>query len=142
MLNAKVSGAIGLAVALSACGGMIPGTIYSNDGKVLPFEIEKARRSGAVRASDPATGEQFAGTYVGLLERVDVRTSGTAVAGQVVASSFGSGSIGSNIANATAFLKGDKGTTLNCTMKIEAGLSPHGIGECQDNNGKQYRLQF
>ena len=121
---------------------MIPGTIFSSDGKVMPFEIEKAHRTGAVRAKDPQTGEVFAGTYVGVRERIDVVTSGTAISGQVVGSTFGSGSAQSNMANATAYLQGDKGTMLNCVMKIEAGLSPHGLGECTDNKGGKYRLQF
>lgn len=134
--------AIVLTMPLLACGGMIPGTIYSSDGKVLPFEIEKAHRSGSVRASDPSTGEQFLGNYVGIMERTAITSSGSVVAGKVVASGFGVESIGSNTANATAFLKGDKGTMLSCEMKIEAGLSPHGIGACEDNHGGKYRLQF
>jgi hypothetical protein len=52
--------------------------------------------------------------------------------------------VSSNIANANAFLKGDKGTMLTCVMKIEGAVvsSPHGIGGCNDNLGKKYRLQF
>lgn len=128
---------------LTACaGGMIPGTIYSADGKVMPFEIEKAHRTGAVKARDPSTGEIFSGTYVGVKERVDVATSGTAISGKAVGSTFGSGSVQSNMVNATAYLQGDKGTMLNCEMKIEAGISPHGLGQCDDNKGGKYRLQF
>ena len=134
--------AVGSAMLLCACGGMIPGTIYSSEGKVMPFEIEKAQRTGAVRANDPSSGEKFVGTYVGIMERIDVNSSSTVVSGSVVASGFGRGSIGANTANATAYLKGDKGTMLNCEMKIEAGLSPHGIGACDDNYGKKYKLQF
>jgi hypothetical protein len=45
------------ATSLSACaGGMIPGQIYSEQGKVLEFQIEKARRTGAVAAFDPQNG--------------------------------------------------------------------------------------
>ncbi len=128
---------------LGGCaGGMIPGTIYSSDGKVMSFEIEKAHRTGVVRATDPSSGEKFIGNYVGIKERLNVNTSRTATAGSAVVSGFGHGSIEANTANATAFFKGDKGTMLNCEMKIEAGLSPHGIGTCDDNQGKKYRLQF
>lgn len=135
---------LGVASLLCSCsaGGMIPGSIYSNDGRVIPFEIEKAHRTGAITARDPVTGEQFTGSYVGVKERVDIATSGTVIQGRAVATGFGSGSAGSNIANATAFLKGDKGSMLNCEMKIEAGYAPHGIGSCQDDQGRPYRLQF
>lgn len=136
--------AMGAAVGLCSCGGggMLPGSIYSNDGRILNFEIEKSKGAGAVRALDPATGETFSGSYVGIRERLDVAASGVAVGGNVVATQSGSGSVQSNVANATAFLKGDKGTMLNCTMKIETGFSPHGLGDCQDNQGRTYRLQF
>ena len=51
-----------VAAVLSACaGGMIPGQIYSEQGKVLEFQIEKARRTGAVTAFDPQTGEHYSG---------------------------------------------------------------------------------
>jgi ribosomal protein L35AE/L33A len=135
---------MGLATAISGCGGggMLPGTIYSNDGRVLQFEIERAHRTGAVRASDPATGETFLGSYVAIVERMSTTSSGTVVAGKVVATGFGRGSISSNTANATAYLKGDKGTMLNCEMRIEAGFPPHGLGTCQDNQSQNYRLQF
>jgi hypothetical protein len=139
------------ALTVSACGStgiMLPGSIYSNDGKVLQFEIEKASRTGAVKALDPATGEQFSGTYVGLMPTVTATSSamisGASTTGRHVnASGFGVNSVSSNIANTTAYLKGDKGTMLNCTMEIEAAIgSPHGIGGCDDNFGKKYRLQF
>lgn len=130
-------------LALTGCaGGMLPGKIYATDGRALDFEIEKAHRTGIVRATDRSTGENFTGTYVGLLERVDVHTSSTTVRGGALASGFGSGTISSNLANASAVLRGDKGTVLNCQMKIEAGFSPHGMGDCQDNHGRKYTLQF
>ena len=133
---------VALVAAGCATGGMIPGTIYSSDGKTLQFEIERAHRTGAAKAVDPSTGERFSGTYVGLMERIDA-TSTAFVSGQNrFASGFGTASIGSNIANATAYLKGDKGTMLTCRMQIEAGLSPHGIGGCDDNRGGKYKLQF
>jgi hypothetical protein len=131
------------ALMLSACAGtMLPGNIYSTDGKVMQFEIEKSRGSGAVKAVDTSTGEQFAGNYVGVLPTV-TQTSTVIVSGSVVTSGFGVDSISSNMANATAFLKGDKGTMLNCAMEIQASvISPHGIGGCTDNSGRKYRLQF
>ena len=70
------------------------------------------------------------------------QTSSAIISGDVGLSGFGISAVSSNIANATAFLKGDKGTMLNCVMQIEASISPHGIGGCDDNFGKKYRLQF
>jgi hypothetical protein len=126
---------------------MLPGQIYSQGGKVLEFQIEKAHRSGAVTAYDPSNGERFSGRYVGILERVSGTSTtmahvGTSSGASASGVGFGSSSVGSNIANATAFLTGDKGNTLNCEMKIEAGFSPHGLGVCTDQKGAQYRLQF
>jgi hypothetical protein len=141
-LRTSVLAAAGLVTGGCATGGMIPGTIYSSGGKILQFEIEKARRNGAVKAVDPSTGERFSGTYVGILEAVS-GSSTAFVSGQGrYASGFASGSVGSNIANATAYLKGDKGTMLTCRMQIEAGISPHGIGDCTDNRAGKYKLQF
>ena len=109
-----------------------------------PLEIEVAHRSGAVKALDPSTGEQFSGTYVGIMPTVSRTSSGVISSQGFNASGFGIDTVSSNIANANAFLKGDKGTMLTCVMKIEGAVvsSPHGIGGCNDNLGKKYRLQF
>jgi len=135
--------AIAAPLALCACaGGMIPGKIYSEQGKILEFQIEKATRSGAVTAFDPALSENFTGTYVGILETIRSSSTGFVQSGNSSATGFGFGSMGSNIANATAYLTGNKGTKLSCEMNIEAGFSPHGIGGCTDQKGGKYRLQF
>jgi hypothetical protein len=81
-------------------GIMLPGNIYSNDGKVLQFEIERAHRSGAVKALDPSTGEQFSGTYVGMMPTVS-RTSSAFISGKANLSGFGVDSVSSNIADTT-----------------------------------------
>jgi hypothetical protein len=128
-------------MSLSACapiGSMLPGTIYSQNGKMMPLQIAVSTGSGAVTASDPATGERFSGTYVGIIERTTGAASAFGPAGFGVAT----GSVGSNIASSTAYLSGDKGTMLTCEMQIAAGLSPHGIGSCTDNKNMKYRLQF
>jgi hypothetical protein len=129
------------AVGLSGCGSiMLPGQIYSEQGKVLEFQIERARRTGAVTAFDPQTGEHYSGNYVGILEAVGGSSVTVNSAGSVGTTNFG---LGSNIANATAYLTGDKGSMLNCEMKIEASIiTPHGIGGCADQRGGKYRLQF
>jgi hypothetical protein len=69
-------------------------------------------------------------------------STGIAHAGSVTGVGFQSVEMGSNVGNATAYLTGDKGSSLNCQMKIEAGFSPHGIGSCSDQMGGRYRLQF
>lgn len=133
-----------LATVLSGCGGgtMLPGQIYTQSGKVLDFQIEKARRSGAVTAYDPATGEHFSGKYVGILETIRGSNAAFVQSGTISVTGFGTREVGSNIANATAYLTGDKGNALNCQMNIEAGFSPHGLGNCTDSKGVQYHLQF
>lgn len=131
-----------VAFLLAGCGGMIPGKIYSDSGKVLDFEIEKSTGTGRVTARDPATGEQFSGEYVGIRETVSANSSSVAFSGNGMATGFGSGTVSSNMANATAFLSGDKGSSLNCQMTIQAGFSPHGIGDCFDKNGVKYHVQF
>lgn len=130
------------ALLLAGCGGMIPGHLYSDSGKVLDFEIEKSYGSGHVTARDNTTGEQFAGEYVAIRETISASGSSVAMSGNRLATGFGSGTVSSNMANATAFLTGDKGSSLNCQMTIQAGLSPHGIGDCFDKNGVKYHVQF
>jgi hypothetical protein len=121
---------------------MLPGQIYSQSGKVLEFQIEKAHRSGAVSAYDPSTGERFSGRYVGIRETIQGSDSIFVQSGPRSAVGYGSKEISSNIGNATAFLSGDKGSSLNCTMQIEIGFNPHGLGTCMDAKGDQYRVQF
>jgi hypothetical protein len=130
-----------VALVLSACvGQMLPGTIASADGVSLPFEIETSYGSGKVRATHPSTGEAFSGTYVGVREVKTAFVSSAATATGTPA--FGTAAIASNLANANATLRGDRGSVLQCVMQIQAGLRPRGIGRCQDNHGKSYQLQF
>jgi hypothetical protein len=49
---------------------------------------------------------------------------------------------GQYVGNARLHLTGDKGGALTCTMKIEAAANPHGTGQCEDNKGGAYQLQF
>ena len=113
----------------------MPGNIISTQGKTLSFEIERAHRSGAVTAFDPSTDERFVGNYVAIVNSVS-SAAYSPLAGWGVARTT------SNVANATAFLRGDKGSVLNCDMQIEGGFNPHGIGQCTDNHAENYRLQF
>ena len=57
-------------------------------------------------------------------------------------SDFTAASAGSDLSYATALFTGDKGTVLTCDMKIQAGLEPHGFGDCEGSKGKKYKLQF
>ena len=125
-----------------AMGDMLPGTLYTQDGRVLDFAIQKAPRSGAVTAFDATAQESFSGTYVGVLESTTANSSGLATNGRDFAVGAASAAVGSNMADATAFLRGDKGAMLTCTMRIEAAVYPRGLGTCKDNHGGIYRLQF
>jgi hypothetical protein len=121
---------------------MIPGSIYSTNGKILQFEIEKASGAGSAKAVDSTTGEKFEGRYSSVREVVG-GTASALVSGQNrFTASVVSAPAPSNLANATAFLKGDKGTMLTCSMVIQAGGSPSGIGDCTDNRGGKYKLLF
>jgi hypothetical protein len=141
-----------VSIILSGCasaggtGTMLPGTIVSDQGDLLEFHIEKAMRTGAVTAFNPRTEEEFSGTYVAIVESATAHDSGFATVygagGTVNASGFGNRRVTSNIAQATAYLKGSAGTILNCSMQIEAGWTPHGIGTCADQKVNGYRLQF
>jgi hypothetical protein len=101
-----------------------------------------ARRSGAVKAFDPSTGERYAGTYVGIIQSASSHSTALVVAGARPVTGFGSSSIASNVAQASAVLTGDRGSALTCDLNIEAGYSPHGFGQCRDQSGVSYRLQF
>jgi hypothetical protein len=127
-------------LAVAGCGGiesgmMLPGTLLTDDGKTISFEIERARRAGSMTGLDLSTGEKFSGSYVGII-------GGTNAVAYAPGAGFAFGGARSNIANATAFMRGDKGTILTCEMQIEAGLFPHGIGQCKDNRAITYHLQF
>lgn len=139
------TGAIALAISLSACvspGEMLPGTISSASRGVLEFQIEKAARSGKVAARDPRSGERLTGTYVAIVRGANASSGGFASVGSAFINSGSSGTVTSRTANASAVLQGDRGTVLTCEMEIEAAISPHGIGNCFDGRGTNYRLQF
>lgn len=123
-------------------GAMLPGNLYTPDGRVLDFAIQKAPRSGSVTVFDPTTQEHFSGTYVGVLESTSTSSTGFVTNGRDFSVGSGSAVVGSNIADATAYLRGDKGSMLTCSIKIEAGVFPHGLGSCSDNHGGHDRVQF
>ena len=49
---------------------------------------------------------------------------------------------GQYVGNARLLLTGDKGGALTCTVRVEAAADSHGTGQCEDNKGGAYRLQF
>ena len=108
IISALIGGCVGP-------GGMIPGNLFSQNGQILDFAIEKTYGSGRVTAFNSKTNETFEGKY---------------------------SAIGTSTARATAFLKGDKGSIIYCQMEIQAGLNPHGLGKCQDQKEIVYRVQF
>jgi hypothetical protein len=116
------------------CGRMLDGKIYSlanrnqglfsddsssiTDSIAMPMQIEVSYGQGKMTAQNPKSGERVAGTYSGVREGNTTQ------------------------ANAIATLIGDQGTVLDCVMRIQAGLSPHGMGTAKDNRGREYRIQF
>ncbi|WP_148360522.1 hypothetical protein [Acidisphaera rubrifaciens] len=147
-----------LLFCFAACAGafpkMLPGQIYSKNGTMLQFQIERAYRTGSMQAFNAATGEQFKGQYVGIIRQQTAVSFGSGSAntnyfslnrgGSANTSVFGNQitNVSSNIAEAKGFLRGDRGTILNCQMTIETGLMPHGLGVCTDNHNADYQLQF
>lgn len=126
---------VGFAFVLSGCGTFIDGKLYAiEQGTVWPLEVQISRGHGEIRASDPATGERFQGTYSG-------------VRGGAVGVGFAGGTTAFAGASRTdvpaiATMIGDRGSVLDCEMLIQAGLRPHGFGTCKDKQGRVYRLQF
>ena len=117
-------------------------TYYGQDGTVMQFAIEKTRGSGDVTAFNPTTQERFSGTYVAVVQGTNVSSRAYVTNGVDSASGVTASTARSNLADSTAYLRGDKGTMLSCSMAIQPGVYPHGIGTCTDNNRTGYRLQF
>ena len=124
-------------------GAMLPGTMISlSDGRTLPMQIEISpmdHPSGKLKASDPAAGEQFNGTYTCILSKKLIQSSHPTL--------FGDESDGvaveiSDTAPCSGVLVGDKGTILNVKFTAKAGHPPIGTGDVEDNRGKKYTLQF
>jgi hypothetical protein len=123
------------AIFLSGCASFLDGKIYSLERAiVLSMKIEVTHGGGQISASDPQTGEQFQGTYVG------IRDSSVAAAFAGSSPAFAVGS--RNQVPAMATMIGDKGTVLDCRMLIQAGWRPRGMGTCTDNKEGRYSLQF
>lgn len=145
MFRSKFIKALILIAPLSACaviGSWLPGQIYSNNGTMMTFAIQSAFHSGGMRAYNPKTGERFTGSYVGISPGASETSFGTMSGGSGVVSGSEIGVVRSNVANATGFLHGTKGTMMTCEMQIQRGLYPHGIGTCTDNHHVKYHLQF
>jgi hypothetical protein len=123
-------------------GTLLDGKLISlADGVVMPFQIERSRAVGAVKAQNPMTGEKFEGQYSGRFT--------DAVSGSSVSSSGPSGTHQSTLrlshgsgAEARGFLKGDKGTLITLDLDIVPGFRPHGTGDGLDNKGQRYQIQF
>lgn len=127
----------------TGCGRMLNGKIYSlADGTVMPMKIQTSYGHGKMTAYHPKTREQFKGTYSAVRGGHNQVTHGWVNSPTGSSSVFGVTQARSNRANAIATLIGDKGTTLDCVMQIQAGLRPHGIGAARDNAGREYRIQF
>lgn len=134
-------------VLLAGCaplGAFLDGKLYSLErAAILPMKIEVTRGGGQIAASDPSTGEQFQGTYVGIRDsEVASVFGGTFTPRGEFSPSVATAVRGSSRVPAMATMIGDKGTVLDCRMLIQAGWRPRGMGTCTDNRGGRYNLQF
>jgi hypothetical protein len=114
------------------------------DGSVLEFRIQKkfawgGSATGGVAAIHPKTGERFTGQYTAMMQSSDGHSQLILPSGRSV---YGNTHVVSRNANAIASLSSTNGTTIQLSMEILAGFTPHGIGQGQDNTGRQYQVQF
>ncbi len=125
-----------LALRSGCAGQTLKGTISSEDRQlVMPLELETSYGQGAIRCTNPETGEEFSGTYTGSTHKLRVTVGG----GNRQAPEY----FGPDYHPARALLHGTLGSVLTCDMTIEENVfRPHGFGSCHDNNGGRYTLQF
>lgn len=132
------------AICLVGCASFLNGKIYSLErAVVLPMKIEVTYGGGEISATDPHTGEQFHGTYVGVRDsEVASVFGGTFTPQGRFSPTVATAVSGRSQVPAMATMIGDKGTVLDCRMLIQAGWRPRGMGTCTDNTGGRYNLQF
>jgi len=123
-------------------GATMPGKLISlKDGHILPVNVQissMAHPTGAMTAVDPASGEQFNGTYICVVETKVVQNTQQGFWDTDTEQSVQT----SDVAPGTAVLVGDKGTVVNLKFTVKAGRPPSGFGEGEDNKGTKYSLQF
>jgi len=147
----KILFSCGLALFLTACGTVLPGKLYQlSNATVLDFEIETSTGTGAMRATNPKTGEKFTGQYTGVTQASapiiviqQPPTGSTHFERGIQQGAAQAAAMGRpTYATARGILIGDKGTTIQLLMEIEPGLRPKGSGEGTDNKGERYQVQF
>lgn len=145
-----------LALVLTGCGTPLTGKLYSlKDATTLAFEIETSMGTGDMRATNPKTGEKFAGQYTGIRKSTTVLMPTQTASNQPPSpgeafvrgmnGQLGTGNaavIAPSYATARGVLVGDKGTMIELFMEIQPGLRPKGHGEGTDNKGGRYQVQF
>lgn len=132
--------------------GWIKGTMTRlEDGAVYSFRIQKklafgGSATGGVAAIPPDHGSRLTGQYTGILESGHANTWGQATAWGSGGSATAQGSSftrwQSHTANTQASLTDGKGLVIQIRMLIQAGWSPHGMGEGFDNQGRHYQITF
>ena len=89
-------------------------------------------------ATDPVTGEIFAGTYTAILDQHVIQHQSTSLFGDDDTAVDTSG-----IAQGSAVLVGKQGNRgESAKLQIKPGTNPTGFGEAEDNHGKKYNIQF
>jgi hypothetical protein len=106
---------------------MLPGKLYSlgDQPTALDFQIETSRGTGKLAAKNPKTGENFEGTYTGILHGGGVATA-TGDNVQTRQTTTATIVAPPNYATARGVLIGDKGTSIELFMEIQPGLKPKG----------------
>lgn len=136
-----------LSIPCTAHAKMIDGKLIElKTGAVLNFRIQKKMfgSKGKMEASFKA-GEvnlEFKGEYVAIRQKQFKTAFGQAhgPGGSAYGSGFGTSQ--SSVVPAQGTMTGPNGIVISCQFTIQSGLSPHGMGQCQDNRGNQYNLQF
>jgi hypothetical protein len=141
-------------VAKEPSDGWIKGTMTRlEDGATFSFRIQKKWAFGGSATGGVAAigeSETYRGQYTGILPGGSANTWGQSTAtaygsgGWATANASGSSHTQwqSRTANAQASMTDSNGTAIHVQMTIQAGFSPHGLGQGIDNQGRHYQITF
>jgi hypothetical protein len=143
-INSKVTIVVFATFLLVSCA-VIPSkvvTLVSNAGDQFAGKLEYSDGlSGTLVVTEGPDNESFAGPY-SVVDRTAVHNSqGTVVVQKSNMPTVGAASTSSSSQiNATGYWygRGNRGSTMNCTLEI--GRQGHGHGICQHSNGQQYQI--
>lgn len=133
--------------------GWIHGSLSClEDGTVYSFRIQKkiawgGSATGGIVALNSTPRARFSGQYTGILPGGRANAWANASAwdsngGYASANTSSFSTWRSTVANAEGTMADGSGTLIQIAMQINAGWSPHGIGQGIDNKGRHYSIQF